>query len=406
MLKFLKMAPIGTAAVALAAGISTAAAAEDPIKVGVVTPHSPPGSIAQGSEGRAGLEIAKKIINENGGLLGRRVELIHLDSRGVPEDGRAAVERLITKENVDLLTGGVHSSVCMAMSDVVHKHHEVFMNVNCWSDAIREKGYAEWWNTSINNSRIAVGGAETIKQLGAKEVFAFAENTDFGIGLAKKFGKHLSEIAPEVDYEYQVADRESKDFSAQIAQLNQDPPDVVTPIMDPPGGYIMINQLYQQGVAPSPETALLDLDALAELPDFWDNVDKGGEWMAGFVLYHPSMKLTDIGKKVAEMRRETSDKAPSRLVFQGFDALWTLKDAVERAGSLETDAVIAALKETKLKGSRGTITFNLEKGPFFQQWVDVPYAVIQYTEENQALADAPIIAPKRQQTQGYMKPKM
>lgn len=402
----LRILPAVAFSAILVGGAGGLSAAEDPIKVGVISPHSPPGSIAQGSEGRAGLEIAKSMINDNGGLLGQQVELVHVDSRGVPEDGRAAAERLITKENVDLLTGGIHSSVCMAVSDVVHKHHEVFMNVNCWSDAIREKGYAEWWNTSINNSRIAVGGAETVKQMGAKEVFAFAENTDFGIGLAKKFGKHLEKVAPDVAYDYQVADRESKDFSAQIAQLKQDPPDIVATIMDPPGGYIMINQLYQQGVAPTSETTLLDLDALAELPDFWDNVDKGGKWMAGFVLFHPKMQLTDLGKTVAETRRETSDKAPSRLVFQGFDALWTLKDAVERAGRLKTDEVLNALKNTELKGSRGTITFNMEKGPFFQQWVEVPYAVIQYTEEDQPLAEAPIIAPKRQQTAQFKEPQM
>jgi len=396
---------VGAFAVAVGAG-GFAAAQDDPIKVGVISPQSPPGSIAQGSEGRAGLDIAKTMINEKGGLLGRKVELVHVDSRGVPEDGRAGAERLITKEDVDLLTGGIHSSVCMAVSDVVHKHHEVFMNVNCWSDAVREKGYEEWWNTSINNSRIGVGGAETIKKLGADSVLAYAENTDFGIGLAKKLGKQLEQRAPDVDYEYQVADRESKDFSAQIAQLKQDPPDVVATIMDPPGGYILINQLYQQGVAPSPETTLLDLDALAGLPDFWDNVDRGGQYMAGFVLFHPDMKLTDLGEEVAERRRDNADKEPSRLVFQGFDALWALKDAVERAESLETDEVISALKKTKVKGSRGTITFNQEEGPFFQQWVEVPYAVIQYTEEDQPTAEAPIIAPERQKTADFVTPKM
>lgn len=392
------------AAGALTAGLAATAAAE-PIKIGVVTPHSPPGSIAQGSEGRAGLEIAAQMINENGGLLGREVELIHQDSRGVPEDGRAAVERLITKENVDLLTGGVHSSVCMAMSEVAKKHHEIFVNVNCWSDAIREKGYRVWWNTSINNSRIAVGGAEMVAELGVDEVFAFAENTDFGIGLAKKLGAQLEKHAPDVDYEYQVADRETKDYTPQISRLKQDPPDLVATIMDPPGGYIMINQLYQQGVAPTKDTYLLDLDALAELPDFWDNVDQGGVDMAGFVLFHPEMRLTDLGKEARKRRMESSGKEASRLIFQGFDALWTLADAVERAGSLETDALIEALEETELEGTRGTITFNLEKGPFFQQWVDVPYAVIQYTEEGQALENAPIVAPPNQANAEFKQPQ-
>lgn len=399
---------ITTAALAVTAallGMGSPSWADEPIEVGVISPHSPPGSIAQGSEGRKGLKIAQRMINEDGGLLGREVELVTQDSRGVPEDGRAAAERLITSEGVDLLTGGIHSSVCMAVSDVVHEHDEVFMNVNCWSDAVRDKGYEEWWNTSINNSRIAVGGAETVKQIGAESVFAFAENTDFGIGLAKKLGKQLEKRAPNVDYDYQVADRESKDFTPQISQLRDDPPDVVATIMDPPGGYIIINQLYQQNVAPTPETTLLDLDALAGLPDFWDNVGKGGQYMAGFVLFHPGMKLTDLGQEVHDRYVNEHDEEPSRLVFQGFDALWALKDAAERAESLETPALIDALGETELTGSRGTITFNQESGPFFQQWVDVPYAVIQYREEGQPTGEAPIIAPERQQTAQYVQPE-
>lgn len=393
------------AVAALAGGVTPVQAQDDPIKVGVVTPHSPPGSLSQGSEGRIGVELAAELINEQGGLLGRRIELIHQDSRGIPEEGRSAVERLISRDQVDLLVGGVHSSVCMAMSEVVHDHGEVFMNVNCWSDAIREKGYAEWWNTSISNSRIAVGGAESIAALGAESVHAFAENTDFGIGLAEKLETHLQEIAPEVDYEFQVTDRESKDFSSQIVALRSDPPDVVVTIKDPPAGYIIINQLYEQGIAPSRDTVLLDLDALAGLPDFWDNVDEGGVGMAGFVLYHPNLQLTGLGDQVVEMRRALDGEEPSRLVFQGFDALWTLADAVERAGTLEDAAVIEALRETELTGTRGTITFELEKGPFFQQWVDVPYAVIQYREQDQALGDAPIIAPPAQKTDDYRPPQ-
>jgi len=394
---------VGAAALA---GLPTLVhAQEDPIKVGVVTPHSPPGSLSQGSEGRVGIELAAKLINEQGGLLGRQLELIHQDSRGVPEEGRSAVERLISRDEVDLLVGGIHSSVCMAMSEVVHDHGEVFVNVNCWSDAIREKGYPEWWNTSISNSRIAVGGAETIAELGLDSVHAFAENTDFGIGLAEKLETHLQEIAPEVDYEFQVTDRESKDFSSQIAALRRDAPDVVVTIKDPPAGYIIINQLYEQGIAPTEDTVLLDLDALAGLPDFWDNVDAGGVGMAGFVLYHPELQLTELGNQVVEMRRERDGEAPSRLVFQGFDALWTLADAVERAGTLDDAKIIDALRETELTGTRGTITFELEEGPFFQQWVDVPYAVIQYREQDQELGDAPIIAPPAQKNDDYQPPR-
>ena len=150
--------------------------------------------------------------------------------------GRAAVEKLIVKDEVPVIVGGNHSSVCMAMSDVAHEYHTPFVNVNCWADAIREKGYAEWFNTSVNNSRIAVGGAEFVKALGAKSVVVLPENTDFGIGLARGFEKHLKTIAPEVDCTITILDREAKDFTPAILDISNNPPDVVVPIMDPPAG--------------------------------------------------------------------------------------------------------------------------------------------------------------------------
>ncbi|MBW2123785.1 MAG: ABC transporter substrate-binding protein, partial [Deltaproteobacteria bacterium] len=300
--------------------------------------------------------------------------------------------------------GGNHSSVCMAMADVAHEYHIPYVNVNCWADAIREKGYDEWFNTSVNNSRIAVGGAEFVKSLGVKRVVVLPENTDFGIGLARGFKKHLEKIAPGIDCTYKVLDREAKDFTPAILSLTKNPPDVVVPIMDPPAGYIVINQLYEYGVAPSSKTWMLDLDALAELPDFWDNVREAGRYLTGIALFHPAMKLTDLGKEVRRRHMKRTGREASRVVFQGFDAVWVVAKAIERAGTVEPDAIIRALRKTDVVGTRGRITFCMERGPFFQQWVDVPYAIIQFTEVDQPLAKAPIVFPPAQETAKPLKP--
>ena len=379
--------------------------AEEPIIIGSVEPSSPPGSIAQGSEAIAGIKLAVEMINEQGGVLGRPLEVKLEDTLGIPEKGRAAAEKLIVKDKVSIVVGGNHSSVCMAMSDVAHSYNTPFVNVNCWADAIREKGYDQWFNTSVNNSRIAVGGAEFVKALGAKTVVALPENTDFGIGLARGFKDHLKKIAPEVDCNYTVLDREAKDFTPALLGLKKFPPDVVVPIMDPPAGYIIINQLYEYGIAPTAKTWLLDLDALAELPDFWDNVKEGGEYLTGIALFHPKMKLTDLGKEVRQRHKEKAGREASRVVFQGFDAVWVTVKAIEHAGTLEADAVIKALKKTDIIGTRGKISFSLEKGPFFQQWVEVPYSIIQFTKVAQPLAEAPIVFPPEQQTAKAVKPQ-
>jgi branched-chain amino acid transport system substrate-binding protein len=381
-----------------------ASAAAEPILIGVPLPFSPPGSVSQGSEAKAGIELAAQMINEKGGILKRPVKLIFEDTEGIPEKGRAAMEKLITRDKVAAIVGANHSSVGLVIAEVAHKYRVPFINVNCWSDAIREKGYKEVFNVAVFNSKMALAGAELVKVLGLKNVLAFPENTDFGIGLAKNFGTYLKEKSPATQYKYEVLDREGKDQSPAILPLKSHPPDMVVTIMDPPGGYLVINQVFEHGVAPTAKTWLLDLDALAELPDFWDNVGGAGKDLMGVALFHPKMKLTKLGNTVRELHKKATGREASRVVFQGFDALWVAADAINRAGSTKPAAVIAALQKTKLVASRGTITFDSKPGPTFQQWVDMPYAIIQFTAVKQPLADSAIVFPPSIATAKPVKP--
>ena len=76
-----------TGLVALTAGLFAfvnAALAADPIKVGVTIAQSPPGSVSQGTQVKDGVEVAAKIINDAGGVLGRKIELVFEDTQGIP----------------------------------------------------------------------------------------------------------------------------------------------------------------------------------------------------------------------------------------------------------------------------------------------------------------------------------
>jgi len=82
---------------ALLLGASFQANAADPILVGVAITQSPPGSVVQGAQIKDALEIYRDIVNAKGGVLGRPIQLVFEDSQGLPEKGRSAVEKLITK---------------------------------------------------------------------------------------------------------------------------------------------------------------------------------------------------------------------------------------------------------------------------------------------------------------------
>src|SRR5690606_34120566 len=132
---------------ALRAGLATVAAltltagaeAADPIKVGVTITQSPPGSVVQGTQVKDGLEVAAKIINDAGGVDGRKIELVIEDTQGLPEKARAAVEKLATRDKVAAITGEHQSSAALAGIEVAHRYKIPYVNTNAWSDVVREK---------------------------------------------------------------------------------------------------------------------------------------------------------------------------------------------------------------------------------------------------------------------------
>jgi branched-chain amino acid transport system substrate-binding protein len=369
-----------------------AAFAADPIKVGVPIALSPPGSVPQGTQVRDALLVTAGMINDAGGVLGRPIELIIEDDQGIPEKARAAVEKLITRDKVVAITGGHQSSAVLVGIDVARRYHIPYVNTNGTADAIREKGYVEVFNPIPYNAQVAIATAGVLKSLGAKRVIALCENTDYGIGMGKVIGEQIKEQAPGIEYRYEALDRTGKDFLPALLPLKANPPDVVINCMLPPAAYILINQLYEQGIAPASSHWLYDASAVTDYPDFWRNVSDAAKSLIAFDLYHPKMPMSDLGKKLAASYKAKTTYEPARLLFQAADSLFSLTEAIKAANSTEPEAVIKALENLKWNGPIGEITFSLEKrGYRYHQWINVPFVIGQITAVNQSVGDTKIL---------------
>jgi branched-chain amino acid transport system substrate-binding protein len=378
-------------AIALAASLAGGAAAQEPIAIGVSIAQSPPGSVVQGTQVKDGMEIMKDLINAKGGVLGRPIKLVYEDDQGVPEKGRAAAEKLISSDKVVAVTGGHQSSVCLAAIEVAHRYQVPYVNTNCWSDDVRKKGYGEVFNPSNYNTRVSMAMAETIAAMKVKRVVAFAENTDYGIGQAKLLAEFVKQKAPQTEFKYETMDRAGKDFTPAVLALRANPPDMVINVMLPPAAYILMNQLYEQGVAPSGKTWLYDGAGIADYPDFWQNVKDAGKYMVSFGLYHPAMPVPAIGKQVAAEYTKRTKGEPNRLIFQAADSLLLITEAIKQAKSTDPKAITKALQGIKYSGVRGPFQFGKEPGYGFQQWVEIPYVNYQLTEVNQPVSKSNLI---------------
>lgn len=367
------------------------ALAAEPILIGVSLTQSPPGSVVQGTQVKDGMEIVKDLVNAKGGVLGRPIKLVYEDNQGIPEKGRAATEKLITSDKVVALAGGHQSSVCLAEIEVAHRYKIPYVNTNCWSDEVRKRGYPEVFNTSPYNTLVSSSMASTLATMNVKRVVAFAENTDYGIGQAKLTGEMLKQKAPQIEYRYETLDRTSKDFTSAVLPLRANPPDVIVLSMLPPAAYLVMNQVYEQGVAPSPKTILYDGGGLADYPDFWQNVKEAGKYMLSFALYHPQMKQTPLANEIAAEYKKRSGNDVNRLVLQAADSLELVIQGIQAANSTEPDKLVKAMQTMKFDSLRGVSNFSSTTGFGYQQWLDIPFVNYELTAEKQPIAQTVLI---------------
>ena len=380
--------------------------AGDTIKIGGMAPLSSPGSYQQGPELVLGLEWAVADVNAAGGVLGKQVELIVEDTQGRPPTGATVVEKLITKDKVVAAAGEYHSSVCKAEIEVFHQHGIPFVIGSCWSDALTDAGYDEVFRTSVYSSKLAENMVAVMAANGIKKAASLVEDTDYGIGIAKNIENAIKKLNADIDFQYEVVEKTSKDFVPILLKYKtQVKPEVLIVAVTQPGGFLILKQAHEIRFAPTAETLYLDGTCTAQNDKvFWEEVKDAGNYVLMSCPYSPSVKLTDLGEKIKKRYIDKFDRQPNYLPLQGYDAMISLLTAIKNAGSTDSKAIIKALQELKIAGTRGDIEFSQEDGVWHHQWKAVPTFIFQYTKVGQSAGDAAVLFPKQFATAGIARP--
>ena len=114
----------GLAVLSVLLAFAGSAAAQDTIKIGATEPLS--GTFKDiGERYLEGVQYAAKVINESGGLLGKKVEVIPIDSELKPDVATRKAQNLILRDGVKFFCGGTGSSVGAAMSQLAEKQNVI-----------------------------------------------------------------------------------------------------------------------------------------------------------------------------------------------------------------------------------------------------------------------------------------
>ncbi|MBB6482528.1 ABC transporter substrate-binding protein [Spirochaeta isovalerica] len=331
-----------------------------PIKFGGVWPL---GDIT-GDQAAKAAQLVVDELNANGGLLGRPVELIVIDSELNPEKGAAAIERLATVEKVDFFVGGMSSGVHLGQIPSLKKYKKVTM----WTGAASSTAEAavgegqDWyfhlhpWDYNQGNSYVEGWDdiAEKYSNISIDRWFLAYEEGPFG---SASFAATQTLFADmEIDGEaFQSAAMGGGDYTAVLQRAKDYNPDVfiwagygadALPIMEQAKAVNFTPPLFI-GAPPGWPSDFGD-SSLAE------NVTLYGMWA-------PSIsKVSAVSKKFQDAYEAKYGETPATYFAPlGYTSIEIIAKAVEQAGSVETEAVIKALKAIQYESPLGeTISFS------------------------------------------------
>jgi len=395
---------LGASALALLS--APAFAADCPIKLGGLAPLSAPGSVTGGEAMRDAMKIAVDDINAAGGLLGCPVELVVVDTEGLPERGAAVMERLITQDGVVAVGGGYHSSVGIAAKDVADAKGIPVVFAETWNDQITADGQKHIFRIaplSSEVSKIYSQFAATIP--GVKKVVIRAENTDYGLPASEetKAGLEAAGIASSTF----TVDIGTQDFSGIIERIRAESPDMIIQLLTGEATYNFTQQAAEAGMGPGDLPMTCDQAAL-ESGAFWQNVPDGNMCFINAVGLPRALYNEKTNAFVAAYTAATGKSAAESYAMEAYDSIGILAAAITAAGSTDGDALVTALEGITYSGTLGEITFpvNSSNSPkaagktpnFWHQFPDPAVTMVQYQEPNQQAVDAVVVSPDRYKT--------
>jgi len=349
----LKYQPIAAAAAALALW-SSAASAEDNLKIGLIATLSGPPAVI-GQQIRNGFSLAVK--NLGGKLGGREAEIIIADDEGKPDVAVGKVKAFIDRDKVDFVVGPVFSNVLGAIVKPVTEANVILISPNAGSSAFAGKDCNQnFFVTSYQNDQIHEVLGQTAQESGVKKVIIIVPNYQAGKDAAAGFKHKFSgEILDEM-----YVPLGQLDYSAELSRIAAASPDAIFAFLPGGMGVNFVKQFRQAGLAEKIKFLSAFTVDEATLPGQKD----AALGMYGGANWAPNLDNPQ-NKAFVDGYLKEYDSVPGTYAFQAYDAALLIDSAVKAVkGNLaDKDALRAAVKKADFKSLRGGFAFNNNNYP-------------------------------------------
>jgi branched-chain amino acid transport system substrate-binding protein len=319
----------------------------EPIRIGSVLSVTGPAAFLGDPELKT-LQLYIERINAQGGVIGRKLELIHYDDGGDANKANNFAKRLLDADKVDLIIGGTTTGSTMAMAPLVDKAGIPFISLA--GGVVVIDPVKKWVFKTPHTDRMAAQKVfADMKKRGISKVALLSETSGFGQSGRKETQSVASQYGIELVADETYGPKDA-DVTAQLVKIKNAPgvqavfifglgqgPAVVTKNYTQLG--IKVPQYQSHGVASDEYIKLAGASA------------EGVRLPSPALLIANSLPASDSQKAIVvdydKVYQERYKEAPSTFGGYALDALMLAVDAIKRAGSADPEKVRQELEQTK-----------------------------------------------------------
>lgn len=337
---------------------SNAKASGDSITIGTVTTNS--GTAAAYGEAEVkGFELAVSEINAKGGINGKKVKLESMDDKGDATEASNAFNKLSGDNNVLAVAGSTISATTAAVAPLADQAKLATIAPAATSDSIETGNYLfrTCFKDSYQGEVAARFAAENLKV--KKVAVLYGTGDPYSSGVGEAFAKAAEKLGLEVVDKESSSSADDTEYSAQLQKIQAS------------GAELLYAPYYYSVAGPYiiPQARSVGFEGYVMGPDGYDGLKLTGDKSQYNKTYYTTHYSADdnTNTKVQDFiksYKEKNNAEPNTFAALGYDTIYMLKQAIEKAGKNATrEDVRNAVTGMNFDGVTGKFTMDKSGSP-------------------------------------------
>jgi branched-chain amino acid transport system substrate-binding protein len=319
------------------------AGAQDAIKIGLLAPLTGQAA-ADGLSVQNSVKLAVEKVNAEGGLMGKKVELITYDDRADGKEAVALARKLIEQDKVVAVVGGSYSTPSRAMAPIFQEEKIPAVYAYAVHPDVTKAGNFNFRNGFLGMVEGKAAAYTAVKLLKAKKIALLISDNDFGRTLAEGFKMYIDKYAKGAATitSVQAYPMQEKDFKAYLSKIKDENVDAIFSS----GYYFQTGPVVKQAREMGIKAHIIGEEG-ADSPKFLEIAGKSAE---GFVIV-TNLNRDDKRAQVQNFLKTFESRykiQPDMVGASAYDAFMIIVDGIKRAKSVkgpDIRATIATLKD-------------------------------------------------------------